>query len=283
MTNQPEHLDLSGRSDSSDNCPFIGIKGEAGSFFGYASPSNFCFKVKNPGRIKTSHQIEFCLTPDYQGCEVFKNSRTGNSPGRYTKRTGKQCIVAGKYLGPVWNCCCPRPGHHPGIPLSDFSKAAVRAGRYRKPGYTGRIDSNRGYRGCCTFTFINFHTDKRDGGLRFRHIQRRHTLSQPDPIHHPHSYFFTNHHLHFHTRNNSRTGFRNAVWSKYSYLIHVVTEGENYPKIAQNYDTSVEVLQASNILPQGVGLRAGLIIVVLPGTKILPAFQDLLLCWLINP
>jgi LysM repeat protein len=50
-----------------------------------------------------------------------------------------------------------------------------------------------------------------------------------------------------------------------SYVLHRVNDGESYAEIAEMYDTSIEVLEESNIKPERTQLLSGMIILVLPG------------------
>lgn len=268
MTDNENKTNRTQSNISSDNCPHIGIKGESGSFFGYASPSNCCFKVENPGRIKSSYQEQFCLTPDYQECEVFE------SPVLVALPPGIQREPGG--IDPLGEKLWVRLGIAAALALvitMVFLYLIFQRPLYgREEAVTGLITQEQSVptagelvaasSSSPTMTLTGENEDFVLGLLKEGTPSPSLTPSNtPIPTTSP-TITST-----FTPEITPGPGFETPFGPNASYLIHVVVEGENYPKIAQNYDTSVEVLKVSNIIPQGMGLRAGLIIVVLPGTK----------------
>jgi LysM repeat protein len=55
------------------NCPFLGMQDDSDTFFAYASPGNFCYKVKSPQPITNAHQVSCCLDSAYKKCPVFSS------------------------------------------------------------------------------------------------------------------------------------------------------------------------------------------------------------------
>ena len=53
-----------------------------------------------------------------------------------------------------------------------------------------------------------------------------------------------------------------------TFILHAVTDGESYPKLAAIYDTTVDILKTTNLIPEYIGLRSGIVIVVQPGVKV---------------
>lgn len=266
MINNEDKSTGSQSSKNSGNCPYIGIRGEPVSFFGYANPSNCCFRIINPGNIQPSHQEKFCLTDSFPECEVYITSDLDSLPDGIRRDTGAKIS---------WRS---NPWIRFGVPAI-FALAIVLIFLYlifQRPLYGREVTSS---------------IDTPQGSIPTEDISDAVPLSSPtstptiesedfilglfkegtpsptvSPTISPTPTSTPTITPTFTPEITPGPGFETPFGPNAAYLIHVVAEGENYPRIAQNYDTSIEMLHASNILPQGMGLRTGLIIVVLPGT-----------------
>jgi hypothetical protein len=61
-----------------ETCPYLGMKHDPQTSFGYPSTANYCFHCKPAAIPAENHQVQFCLTDGYEGCEV--HGRQGDEP-----------------------------------------------------------------------------------------------------------------------------------------------------------------------------------------------------------
>lgn len=82
------------KEDTPTYCPFVGLHEDRRSRTAFPSPSNFCYGVERPRRIKVSYQSNYCLGKGYIDCKVYQaniaNTRepTRPVPQTYRKRRG---------------------------------------------------------------------------------------------------------------------------------------------------------------------------------------------------
>ncbi len=60
------------KEDTPTYCPFVGLHEDRRSRTAFPSPSNFCYGVERPRRIKVSYQANFCLGKGYIDCKVYQ-------------------------------------------------------------------------------------------------------------------------------------------------------------------------------------------------------------------
>jgi LysM repeat protein len=250
----------------SKNCPFIGIKEEPDSFFGYASPSNYCFHATPPGSVKRSHQDKYCLTGSFRECEVFFSSGLDPLPAgihgsvksrksfslQGIFRFGLPSIVAFAIILTFLFLIFRRPlyGNRSSIPNSSTQAPDTVS-------LTNTINSP------LQTTIVPAETDDfilsllKEETLSTTQIPANTPSPTPSPT-------FTST---FTPDFTPGPGLETPFGPDSAYILHVVAEGESYPKLADIYNTAVDVIKATNIIPVDIGLRTGMVIVVMPDVK----------------
>lgn len=261
MSTKDQEFHHSEINKASDTCPYIGIKGERGSYFGYPSPSNSCFKVINPTTIKLSHQENFCLNSSFIQCEVYQNIHQETLPATIRRDVEKSESWRGNNLF--------RLGIAGAIALLIIVVFLFLI--FQRPLYEQEDGATVPF-GTISPSSMVFEV----ASLSITATEENFILglleeNTPSPSlsisHTPTTTNIPTNTSTFTPENTPGPGFETPFGPENSYLIHVVMEGETYYQIAQDYDTSIEVLQATNLLPEGIGLRSGLIIVILPRVK----------------
>jgi hypothetical protein len=259
-----DNHDQSNIKEISENCPYLGIRGEPGSFFGYASSSNACFRVKKPGYIKLSHQERFCLNPTYSDCEVFNTANLDTLPESIKRETKERTT----WFGIPWI----RFGIYTIIAITITAVFLFLI--FKRPLYGNANQETEGNQisteGNRTENFTPSPTSTPDietEDFVLGILKEGTATPEQTPTKTPIPSLTPTITPSFTPEFTPGPGFETPFGPNEGYLIHVVAEGENYFKIAENYDTSAEVLRETNLLPEGMGLRAGLIIVILPGIK----------------
>jgi hypothetical protein len=55
-----------------DSCPYIGLKNDSVTYSGYPSRWNICYHVKPTAVPRLAHQQNFCLRPEFVNCPVYQ-------------------------------------------------------------------------------------------------------------------------------------------------------------------------------------------------------------------
>ncbi len=247
-------------------CPFLGIKGEPSTSYKYPSHAHRCYNIKSPEGIVLAHQEKFCLSELYKECEVFNSSREESLPQHIrAKRRKKRNVLSLKtwVLIPLLI----------GLTIFLVTGILVVNDRYSLTSYGSLAKPN---------TALATHVSTNSSGL----------IISPSPL--P-TLTDTPTGTSTHTIDPSATiligipsetatttatyrptgtkpptltpgpSFETPFGPNQSYVLHRVSDGESYEKIAEMYDTSTEVLDKSNIKPESMKLLSGIIILVLPG------------------
>jgi hypothetical protein len=248
------------------NCPFIGIKGEPDSFFGYASLSNFCFRASPPESVKLSHQEKFCLKGSFRECEVYFSSGLEPLPAsiKSSPKTRKSIFshellrfglpslvglgVIIIFLFLIFRR--PRYGDESAIPSTSTSSAltaSITSSPSLAPPSSQQAEGDDDF----VLGLLQENTPAP--------TQAPENTPEPTGTFTPTATFtpdFT-----------PGPGLETPFGPENAYILHAVLEGESYPKLADIYNTTVEVIKVSNFIPEGIGLRTGLVIVLIPGVK----------------
>ncbi len=254
------------RRKESSNCPFIGIKGEPDSFFGYASASNYCFHASPPGSVKLSHQEKYCLSGSFRECEIFFSSGLEPLPdsiqctvktrkpvsSQEIIRFGLPSLIALGVIVLFLFLIFRRPlyGDSSAIPNTSTSPVII-ASNTVSPTISNQTGANAHETGDLVLGIFQETTSSLN--------QIPTSTPEPTGTFTPTATFtpdFT-----------PGPGLETPFGPENSYILHAVAEGESYPKLAQIFDTTAEVLKAINLIPGDIGLRTGIVIVVIPGEK----------------
>jgi len=247
-------------------CPFLGIKEESSTTYSYPSHAHRCYNVKSPDGIKLAHQEKFCLSELYEECEVFNSSGEEHLPphiqaGRRKRQTPAYfktwmliplligltiLLVAGIIVvkdrysltsyGSFAKPNTPLPTHmftnSSGLIISPSPSTALT---------DIPTETNTQTIGPSATILIGIPSETATTTPTYRPTGTKPPTLTPGP------------------------SFETPFGSNQAYVLHRVSDGESYAKIAEMYDTSTEVLDKSNIKPESTKLLSGIIILVLPG------------------
>jgi len=253
------------RRKESSNCPFIGIKGEPDSFFGYPSASNYCFHASPPGSVKLSHQEKYCLSGSFRECEIFFSSGLEPLPDSIQStvktrkpvssqeiiRFGLPSLIALGVIIIFLFLIFRRPlyGDSSAIPNTSTSPATT-ANNTISPTIANQSGNTQ-----------------ETGDLKLGTFQKTTPSPSQIPANTPEPTGTFTPTSTFTPDFTPGPGLETPFGPENSYILHAVAEGESYPKLAQIFDTTAEVLKAINLIPEDIGLRTGIVIVVIPGEK----------------
>jgi hypothetical protein len=92
-------------TDTKSRCPYLGLENDPFTCFAYPSNGNFCHRVELPRIVRSSTQLSLCLTSSFETCPVYqaggkeKESEVVEEPQEDTPPVTKQtsrggCMVA---------------------------------------------------------------------------------------------------------------------------------------------------------------------------------------------
>ena len=247
-------------------CPFLGIKGEKSTQYRYPSHAHRCYNVKSPEGIVLAHQEKFCLSELYKECEVFNSSGEESLPPHIrAKRRKKRNVLSLK----TWVLIPLLIGLTillvTGILVVNDRYSLASYGSFAKPNTPLLTQVSTNSFGLIispsplpTLTDIPTGTNTPTiGPSATILIGIPSETTTTTPTYRP-------------TRTKPPTltpgpSFETPFGPNQSYVLHRVSDGESYVKIAEMYDTSTEVLEESNIKPESTKLLSGTIILVRPG------------------
>jgi hypothetical protein len=83
------------------SCPYLGIHQDPNTAMAFPSTQNSCHKIK-PARVPTeNHQNQFCLSPNFNECKVYKEKgKTSDKkyPGIFTKEKSRLAKILPKLI-----------------------------------------------------------------------------------------------------------------------------------------------------------------------------------------
>jgi hypothetical protein len=85
-------------------CPYLGLKEDPTTALGFPSGGNHCFKTQPNSTIITSHQQEFCLSPNHISCPIYRQSQIQPMPTELAysetlKKDWRKVRIIGGVLG----------------------------------------------------------------------------------------------------------------------------------------------------------------------------------------
>jgi len=63
-------------------CPFLGTPADPGTALAFPSEANHCFRSRFPIPISSIHQENYCLSPQYEACPVYRQYSANEQPER---------------------------------------------------------------------------------------------------------------------------------------------------------------------------------------------------------
>ena len=247
-------------------CPYLGTRDDGSSYFSYPSPGNHCYRVKPNQSISLPHQENTCLSENFNQCQIFSSAWEGPLPSdiqgvsnskifNFNKQTllvftVAALIIAVSFIFVVFRNILPSrlPSQIAASPtlivptltpvITDFQST--------KSGIQVSPTTSKGSAEILPSATIIENTPSPLPSATATQI--------PSETPTPTSLFPT-----------AGPALETAFGPDNRYIIHSVQEGEFFGKIAQDYNTSVEVISAANNLIEGANLWVGTLLVILPG------------------
>lgn len=264
-------------------CPYIGMKQDLGTFFSYPSPGNHCYHVKPSQPIKSSYQEEFCLSLPYPSCQVYSPSWEGPLPKEIAGETsqigitgllsGRLILIAiiglvvflmGSYFLFIRS---PSPFTRSGsISQSTISTIVEEKIETETPiSDAAVIPTNTQV---VSFAQVESVTDT-PTSISPSVTPSPSSSQIPEPTSTPTEVLPT-----------PGPVMETPFGPDERFVLHTVKQAESYSKIAETYQTSIEVIQNTNDLIEGASLWVDTILVIMPGQTDfsgVPKFQIVLL------
>ncbi len=264
-------------------CPYIGMKQDSGTFFSYPSPGNHCYHVKPSQPIKSSYQEEFCLSLSHPSCQVYSPSWEGRLPQEIAGETS-HIGIAGLLSGRL-------------ILIAIIGLVIFLLGSYflfiRSPSpFTPSGSISQSTTSTIVEEMVGTETPISDAavipiitqGVSTAQVEDVTDIptsippsvtpspssSQiPDPTFTPTE-----------VQPTSGPVMETPFGPDERFVLHTVKQAESYSKIAETYQTSIEVIQKTNDLIEGASLWVDTILVIIPGqtdSSGVPKFRIVLL------
>jgi len=246
-------------------CPYIGMKQDSGTFFSYPSPGNHCYHVKPSQPIKSSYQEEFCLSLSHPSCQVYSPSWEGPLPQEIAGESA-QIGIAGLLSGRL-------------ILIAIIGLAILLLGSYflfiRSPNpFTPSGSISQSATSTIVAEIIETETPLFDAAVIATNTQgvslaqgevvtytptsispsATPSPSSPEPTSTPIAVLPT-----------PGPVMETPFGPDERFVLHTVQQAESYSKIAETYQTSIEVIQNTNDLIEGASLWVDIILVIMPG------------------
>ena len=88
--------------DTPTYCPFVGLSEDRHSRTAFPSPSNHCYAIEKPRRIKVSYQAGFCLAKGYIDCKIYQSyiqpTREQTQPAPHPKPRKRRSPIGVAFL-----------------------------------------------------------------------------------------------------------------------------------------------------------------------------------------
>ena len=239
-------------------CPFIGIRGDATTYSQFPSRQNHCHVPVHPEPIQPDHQRAYCLTTEHLQCPVYRQEGAVNLPPELRRENPAQPVLR-KWI--VWLLSLIgfvalmvlltfliRPLSNP-LPFSSINPLHPTE---TNPPIPTLLPTPSPLSNIPTQPVVlnaPSQTPTPSPSLYVR-ASPSHTHTPMTPTVTP-TFFPT-----------PGPGLGTPFGTTPQYLIHVVQAGESFTSISAKHGTTVEVLQALNILVEGQSLWEGRLIVV---------------------
>ena len=275
MNNSQEERPETRNKSQEQNCPFLGMQDDSGTFFAYASPGNFCYKVKSPQPITNAHQVSCCLDSAYKKCPVFSSPEDQLIISELYKQHifGKSSqgkliripitllvgiitvfvvlIIAFSYFyfgfnpvnqGQIPNLTITSEGSEAQLQsqTSQTSVDLIDASKVT-PTFTSPVDLP-------TFTPIPFTPTYPVATNTTAPSTTPTQTTAPTP-----------------SGPTPGPGLETPFGPDKRFLLHKVVTGESFTKLTSEYQTTTEVLNSTNQLIEGASLWVGTVLVIMPG------------------
>ena len=228
--------------ENNEFCPFIGRETDSNTSHLYPSRANYCHRVNPPGRVSLTHQSQRCQTSEYKECSIYSQDRLTELPAdigvskhkRSRRRPWRIAAVGSLLFGMGVLFFLGVGGYYQASEAVGNETSTSRA-------YFATPTSSPLPSPIPSSTLIPVFTSASTP----LSILTPTITSTPYPTSGP----------------NLTTPFG----PNQSYLIHSVGNGESFASLKNRYQTTREVIEAINALPESDILPIGRKLVIMPG------------------
>lgn len=257
MTTQSEILNHP-KTDKSEPrvCPFLGLGEDSGTWLSYPHHANFCHHAQPPGAINLTYQQSTCLSPRHSACPVFTQDWKGQLPNEIgsdffyknsSSRNYMPWVILGILLlvvlgaGIAWQLNLLPAASTPVVALVAVPTASPTPVPTAAP------------------TEISYTLTPLPPMIEI-------STATPAPISNTTpTPAFTN--TPTVTILTPGPRFEDRFGPDNRYLLHNMAEGESLGSLVAYYDTTAEVVMASNQTIEGASLWPGMVLLIVPGEK----------------
>lgn len=234
-------------------CPYLGSQHSQESHFAIPTVANYCYKVNPQGSVRRSYQGKVCLTRDYSECPVFSQEWDRRLP-RDMRGDQAHRGKSKRYL--FWL-----------IPLIVILAGIIWKLQHlpEKPAFFALDTTDTATSSSfVTHTTFVITTTRSESEVQIA----TGTSLPPNPTGTPFP-TMTPVPVSVGTKLSPTPGPRllTPFGPEKKYLLHRVEQGESLPRLAEQYQTSEEVIVAVNGLFPGHSIRPDQILVIMPGRK----------------
>ena len=237
-------------------CPYLGLFEDAATWIGYPHPNNSCHRSKSAEFIEPTHQQNYCLSSNYTSCERYQQGLEIPPPPEFRRIStqlanrkilliaGLAAIIVSGLIGlAIFTLLQSRSASSPESAVSPTSAALA------------LYATN-------SLTVIQPATE----------VPPSDTPAPEPPTQMPATVTLA------YTATNTSTvtptsqptqgpGLGTPFGPDNGYILHTMQTGESLGSLANQYDTSVAVIQKANLLVEGASIWPGTTLVILVGRK----------------
>lgn len=223
-----------------ESCPHLGLKHDSAVSYNYPNRANHCYKVKQSAEVNSFHQDNVCLREVYQSCPVYSEDTLKHLP--VDLRGEKTAQFSQKWLRFFWILVGT------GLILSagyyQFFFRSSRGMALVTPVETEVVQASP------SDDDIKIETEEegQTGETDTPESTATETASSSEPKLEP----------------SPGPALFERFGPNNEFLLHEVSSGESLVFIASLYNTTEEVIEASNVFYEGSALWVGRVIVITP-------------------
>ncbi len=243
------------RNISENDCPFLGLKEDSETYFGFPTPANYCYQLKKPDAINPAYQERVCLTPNHRSCPVYNKEWKGRLPAgirhnrkiiRWQPYYWTVLLTATFLMFIAWFVV-----NFPEEWLATKTEKPVSAyALIQSPTATPTFTPTATPSPIPTSTQASRSTPSATATQQVTATQTPGTMATSTP-----------------DLPTPGPDFMTPFGADGTYLLHQVAYGDSLPKLAKKYNTHRDVITKINGLVLNESLQPNQVIVIMPGTK----------------
>lgn len=113
----PRRPQATGATSAPDRCPFLGTAADPGTSLAFPSDANLCHSTRLQVPISTIHQENYCLSPNFEACPVYRQHATAETSDSLLPLTAVAVAVATGDEPAPWEPA-PIPATTAAVPLA---------------------------------------------------------------------------------------------------------------------------------------------------------------------